>query len=684
MVEEKRLITVEDLVKIKAIQDVKLSPDGQWIAYVVSTPNLMKNNYSANIYLARTTGGDPVQITFSGKDGSPRWSPDSTQLAFVSRRAEKPQVYILPITRPGEARTLTSNANGASSPVWSPDGKYIAYMSRMNTDERAKEDKGEKPEPPIDALDGKHRKEREDEDYKNKFDPRLMERIPYRQGTSFRDDRYSAIYVIATAEGLEGDDAKPRRMTDIDADYLSVSWSPDGQTLYTTRAFDIEADEFFRYQNIYTIDVDSGVERRIPDDKFRSFDPVPSLDGKYLLAARSIMGTTDHLGRLSLIPLEGGEIVNLNLQLDRNISKYEWTDDGQIIVSIVGDGRVEIHQLDPQTKTYTPLVAGDNTIMAWDYNKGNLTYARSTASELEELYYQESSTEPRQITNINVDFANEVEIGETHRITYTNSVGDEIEGWYVLPPDYDPSKKYPLALNIHGGPHVMWLPGIRSMWHEWQSHAAQGYIVFYCNPRGSNGYGEKFTRDLHSAWGDVAMEDILVGVQQLIDKDMIDTERMAVTGGSYGGYMTGWIITHKPDMFAAAVSQRGVYNLSSFVGTSDVPFLVENEFDTFPWEDHQKLWEHSPVAYAQNVKTPTLLIHAENDYRVPIEQAEQFFAFIRRATDTPIKMLRYPREGHELSRSGEPKHRISRLTEMINWFNTYCQPDKAEETVVAD
>ena len=678
MTEEKRLIAVDDLLNIKAIQDVQLSPDGQWIAYVVSTPDKMQNSYKTHIYLARTTGSDPVQITFTGKDSSPRWSPDSTQLAFVSARNEKPQIFILPVNRPGEARTLTSNKNGARNPVWSPDGTLIAFMGSVNTDERAKEDSTEEPEAPKDTLEGKHRKEREDEDFKNRFDPQPMERIPYRQGTTFRTDRYSAIYVIRTEEGLEADDAKARRMTDLDVDYLSVSWSPDSETLYTTRAFDTEADEFFRYQNIYTIDVDSAVERRIPDDKFRAFDPFASPDGKFLLTQRSVMGSTDHIGRLSLIPLEGGEIVNLNLDFDRDINAYDWTPDGKIIVSIPMNGHVEIHEIDPETKTFTPLVDDDTTIMAWHYMDGNLAFVRSTTDKLDELYYQEKGADIRQITNVNADFLQKVKVGETHHINYTNSAGDTIDGWYVLPPDYDASKKYPLALNIHGGPHTMWLPSIRSMWQEWQCHAAAGYIVFYCNPRGSRGYGEKFQRDLHSAWGDVAMEDILTGVQQLIDKDMIDTDRMAITGGSYGGYMTGWIITHKPDMFAAAVSQRGVYNLSSFVGTSDVPFLIENEFDAAPWDNHQKLWEHSPVAYAHEVKTPTLLIHSENDYRVPIEQAEQFFAFIRRSTDTPIKMLRYPREGHELSRSGEPKHRISRLQEMVNWFDKYCQPEKLE------
>jgi dipeptidyl aminopeptidase/acylaminoacyl peptidase len=175
----------------------------------------------------------------------------------------------------------------------------------------------------------------------------------------------------------------------------------------------------------------------------------------------------------------------------------------------------------------------------------------------------------------------------------------------------------------------------------------------------------------------------MAGVDTMIAKGYVDEQRMAITGGSYGGYMTAWIIGHT-DRFKSAVSQRGVYNLTSFYGTSDVPILISNEFDAEPWEDPQKLWEHSPLAYAHLVTTPLLIIHSENDFRVPIEQGEQLFAWVRRATDTPVRMIRFPREGHELSRSGEPIHRVQRLTEMVNWFNKYCQPEKLQKAVVED
>lgn len=684
MSDERRLITIEDVTRIRHVEDPRISPDGAWIAYVQMNANPMKKGYDRNIYLVSTSGGDPIQVTYGGKDTSPRWSPDSSRLAFVSARAEKPQIYLLPIKHPGEARALTSHENGAVAPAWSPDGERIAYLVSMNADERAAEDRDEAPEPPKDELEGKHRKERKQEDEKNRWDPRPMERIPYRQGTAYLDDRRTQIYVIPTAEGLDEEEARPRRLTDMDANYATVEWSPDGKILYTIRPYDTEADEPFRYFNVFMIDAESGIERRYEDGDHGYYSVLPSPDGKWLACHRRPRDQTDALTRLSLIPLEGGDVVDLNLELDRVIAFCEWTSENQIMVAVETEGRHELHRLNPAARDYMPLVTAEQSLYNLHVGEdGSVAYVSRTTTRLDELFYMKPDSEPQQMTQTNTEFMDEIRVLETHEIRYTNSSGYELQGWYILPPDYKEGEQYPLALNVHGGPHVMWSPSARAMWHEWQVHAAEGYVVFFCNPRGSDGYGEGHSTALHAAWGSVAMEDIMAGVDAMIEKGFVDPERMVVTGGSYGGYMTGWIIGHT-ERFKAAVAQRGVYNLTSFYGTSDIPILISAEFDAEPWEDPEKLWQHSPLAYAHKVTTPTLLIHSENDFRVPIEQAEQFFAWIRRATDTPVKMLRYPREGHELSRSGEPAHRISRLTEMMRWFDTYCQPEKLQQDEASD
>lgn len=671
--DEKRLITIEDLTKIKYVEDPRISPDGQWIAYVQMNTNMMKRGYDRNVYLVATSGGKPIQLTFSGKDTTPRWSPDGNTLAFVSARNEKPQVYLLPVGRPGEARQLTKHEMGAFGPEWSPDGEWMAYFSRLNKDEMAREDNEEQADAPKDELDAKQRRERQAEDEKQRFDPRPMERIPYRQGVSYMDDRKTQIYITRTDEGLEGDDAKPRRVTQLDTYYGALQWAPNGKTIYSTRPSDLDADEYFRYFNATRIDVETLEETLLADPEHGCYAIQISPDGEWLAMIRRIFGKVDTLLRLSIMKSDGSEVHDLNLELDRPIYSFQWQPEGHLMVGVATEGRIEVHQVNPQTKTFTPIMTERQSLFGFDsHESGAIAYVSRTSERLDELFYRNSDGETQQMSDAN-SWVSEIDVQATHELRFKNPDGYEVQGWYILPPNYEAGKSYPLALNIHGGPHVMWAPAQRSMWHEWQTHAAAGYVVFYCNPRGSDGYGENHLYELHSAWGDVAMEDIMAGVDTLIEQGIVDGDKMALTGGSYGGYMTSWIIGHT-ERFKSAVTQRGVYNLTSFYGTTDIPILISSEFDTEPWDDFDKLWHHSPLAYASKVTTPTLIIHAENDFRVPIEQAEQLFAWIRRATDTPVKMLRYPREGHELSRSGEPQHRISRLTEMLEWFKQYCPP----------
>ena len=676
---EKRRIVASDLMRLVNAEDPQISPDGEWIAFVKATIDEVDNTYQRNIWLMPKDGGEPVQVTRGNKDSHPRWSSDGRRLAFTSARADKPQVYLLPIGSPGgEARALTSAETGAVSGKWSPDGTTIAYLSPLNAEERAKEDSDEADDPPADKFEAKQRKERKEHDETLRWDPRPVHRIPYREGTSFNDDRYAQIYVITV--DAEGDEAKPRRLTDIDADHEPPEWTPDGKYLLTTRTVDPERDEYWRWSSLYRINVASGEQTQLTDESHVDGGAKLSPDGKWIAYERvPHERMSETMSRVAVLPAEGGEPLDLTLEFDRGSGiqgGLRWLPDSSAIIFAAGDyGNQEIYQVAPDGGEVSKIVEGTIEVQAFDVGPGGgVAFVATTPVSPPELYRQSSAKDAyEQLTNLNGDFLDEVIVQETHEIRFAGPDGQtELQGWYILPVGYREGQKYPLAFNIHGGPHVMWSSSARTMWHEWQCHAACGYAVFYMNPRGGDGYGQKFLSDLHAAWGDVAFEDLMTGVDEVIKLGFVDEDRMAVTGGSYGGYMTGWIVGHT-DRFKSAVSQRGVYNLSSFYGTSDVPMLISNEYDVEPWEDPQLLWEHSPLAYAHNVKTPLLLIHSENDYRVPIEQAEQFFAFVRRATDTPVKLLRYPRDGHELSRSGEPKHRVSRLTEMVEWFDKYCK-----------
>ena len=673
MSDKKRLMTADDLCKIVSVEDPQISPDGQWVAYVRVTIDQMENTYHRAIWLSKTDGSaDPRPLTRGKNDMQPRWSPDGETLAFVSARGDKPQIFLLPLTAfGGEARQLTSLSNGATSPRWSPGGDQIAFLSALTAEERDNEDSDEEQTPPQDQLEAKHRKERKEDDDKQRSDPYRMWRIPYRQGTTFVDERYAQVYVI----GLE-DDAKPRRLTSLDTGYQQPEWAPDGKVLYTARQPDPAADEPFTDQAIYRIDLETGDETHVPVDDYVVFGPMPSPDGQWLAFGRlpkGKHGDLEAITRLAVMPIDGGEVRDLNLGLDRGANSFEWSADSQSLVFSAPDsGHAWVYRVAVDGGEPKPLFEDDLVVTDFDLGADGSVAASVSMSvnPAALVYYAPDADKLQTLADFNQDWLEEIQVQPTHEMWFKSPSGKDIQGWYILPPGYEEGKQYPLALNIHGGPRAMWSSHERTMFHEWQFHAARGYVVFYCNPRGGDGYGEAFQRDLHAAWGEVAMDDIMTGVDVLLEKGFVDEDRMAITGGSYGGYMTAWIIGHS-DRFKAAVSQRGVYNLISFYGTSDIPILISSDYSVEPWEDHEKLWYHSPVAYADKVKTPLLIIHAENDFRVPIEQGEQLFAWVRRATDTPVEMLRYPREGHELSRSGEPKHRISRLTRMVEWFDTY-------------
>lgn len=680
MAKDKRPIAIDDLHRICTVEDPRISPDGRWVAFVKGTLDKLANTTRRNLWLASTEGGVPVQITRGDKDSQPRWSPDGTQLAFTSARSDKPQIYLLPVTSPGgEPRQLTSMPNGATTVAWSPDGSQIAFLSPMNAEERAKEDKGEEAPKPKDKFESKQRADLEEHEETLRWDPREVWRIPYRAGTSYLDDRFAQVYIIATADDLPDDKKKPRRLTDVDAHYDPPQWSVDGKVIYTARASEPDSDEPVRSSSLYRLRVKDGVETRLTGDSHQAEAPLPSPDGRWI-AFQRVPGPNQYsrMFRLAVLPVSGGKPTDLTLEWDRQVADYKWAPDSRtLIVAGICEGWVEIYAIDIATSEVTRVIPGKFYAEFVDVGpNGEVAFSAATPLSPPELFYQPpGADEPLQMTEIHTEFLTEVIVQPTHVVNVRSHDGLAIQGWYILPTGYEKGKKYPLVLSVHGGPHVMWSPATRTMWHEWQVTAARGYVVYASNPRGGDGYGEPFYRGIMRSWGEADMPDLMAGVDAMIAKGFVDEKRMAITGGSYGGFMTAWVVGHTT-RFAAAFTQRGVYNLTSFYGTSDVPQLISDEFEAHPWEDPDLYWKYSPLTYSHNIRTPLLIKAGENDFRVPIEQSEQLFALIRRSGGT-VRFLRYAREGHELSRSGEPAHRVNRLEEQLAWFDKYCKPKKS-------
>jgi dipeptidyl aminopeptidase/acylaminoacyl peptidase len=671
--------SVDDLYQLGWLEDVRISPDGRNVAYVAVQVDRMGNRYRKSIYLAPTDGSSPPRRFTSGSkhDTSPRWSPDGQQLAFVSNRDEaQGQIYLIRLEG-GEARQFTSMPNGASDPVWSPDGRQLAFLARCNEEERRQEDNGTSLEPPQDEWEARMRKEQRQRDDAERADPLVVTRLPYRTGTEFFDDRRRHVYLVEVPAEGENEPARPRRITDGDMHFGPPAWMPDGQTLLTTATRDPEADSLFAYYDVLRVPVSGGKPETITEAGHSYFDPQPSPDGSLIAFRRFPEDRILAAGsRVAIIPASGGEPHDLTTHTDLNVEHFRWKPDGQCIYFSAGwQGNASIYSIGlegtPLHKQGATLVGGRRIISEFDVaSDGTVAFIAGSPENPCELFVRRPDGSEAQLTHINAALLKNRRVAPFEELRYSAPDGAEVQGWVLYPPDFDSGKRYPLAIHIHGGPHVMWGPGFRSMWHELQTTAARGYITFFCNPRGSEGYGELWRDAIRKRWGEADSPDILAGIDLLIERGHVDPARIAVTGGSYGGYMTTWLISHH-DRFACAVSARGVYNLITEHSTSDAHELIEIEFEGYPWELHEELWYHSPLAHAHKINTPLLILHSERDYRVPISEAEQLFAFLRRQKKV-VELVRYPREGHELTRNGEPRHRADHMARTLAWFDAYC------------
>jgi dipeptidyl aminopeptidase/acylaminoacyl peptidase len=686
--QERRPLTALDLYHLRTAGQVALTPDGRQAVYVVTEVDSAGNRYRRDLWIAGTDGGgEPRRLTWTATPsmGSPVFSPDGRRLAFTAaREGGRPQIWILPFAEGGEAWPLTELRTGAGGPVWSPDGTRIAFTSSLTPEELASEE-GERgtARDTVDAgaIRGIH-VDREAAlrairaklaNNARQHDPRVVTRLDYLGEMSIQDERWSQVFVVEARPG-----ARPRRLTGGLFSSGSPAWSPDGRTLAYVAGpplGDYHAD-YERESDVYLIS-DGGSPRRLAEPGYTAANPQFTRDGRWIVYMRQLRDTryfTAVNNELVVMRADGGDRRSLSGALDRGVSAFTLTRDGWVYFTTPTEGAVPLWRTRLDRVRPERVVDGPRGVLSFDVAGNTVAWAQMHPARPSDVFAARlDGRGERRLTALNDSLLAQVHVGEYEEIWYPSFDGRRIQAWYIRPIGYRPGVRYPLAVQIHGGPHAMWGPGEASMWLEYQMLAGAGYTVFFSNPRGSGGYGDETLQVIHRDWGTSPARDILIGADSIIGRGLADPARQVVTGGSYAGYMTAWLIAREaPERFRAAVAARGVYDLWIWYGSSNTWRLFEGEFGVRPWEDWEIVREQSPITYVENIRTPLLLLHADTDFRTTIAGAEAMYRALT-VLGKPVEFVRYPREGHELTRSGEPAHRVDHMLRTLEYFERHVR-----------
>ncbi len=668
---EKRRMTPEDLYRFHLIKDLRISPNGRWVVYVVERVDRKTEKKFTNLWLVSTEGGKPKPFTTGNqRDFMPRWSPDGKTIAFLSNREseKQPQIYLIDLEG-GEARRLTDFQGEVGEMVWSPDGRRLLVQFR-------------KKDPEIVAMEKDPKKK------ERGLVERHITRLFYKlDGYGFLPKDRWHLYLVDVNTG------KMTQLTDGPYDETHPTWSPDGRWILFTSNRSEDPDRKPDAVDLWRIPATGGEMERIPTPYGPKHSPSVSPDGR-LIAYYGRIGEGEWWRNQSLwvVPWEGGEARNLTQDHDLHAAvdiindvigawatpRPLWSPDGQwLYFPVALHGKVQLRRTRVEGTDMETLIDREGAVGFFDLDKEGrrIAFFFGTLTDPGQVYVLDEPTgQERCLTRLNT-WLRRVDLGTVEEVWFTGKDGYRLQGWILKPPGFDPSKKYPSIMEIHGGPQTQY--GFVFM-HEFYYLAAQGFVVYFSNPRGGRGYGEAHTKAIWGQWGTYDYEDLMAWADYMEKQPYIDPARMGVTGGSYGGYMTLWLIGHTK-RFRAAVAQRVVSNFVSMWGTSDFNWAFQNPLEAGPpWEDLQKYWERSPIAYLGNAETPTLIIHSEQDHRTPIEQGEQAFVALK-YRGVPTEFVRFPGEPHGLSRIGRTDRRIARLRHIARWFRKYLQGDPATE-----
>ncbi len=691
-------VKVTDMLKIRTISGVTLSKDGSKAVFTVTAiepdgDSKLEYKYVNQVWTVNMEpGATPKQLTTKENSSQGTFSPDGKQIAFVRTVDNKSQIFLLSLDG-GEAVQLTKFRYGAVGPKWSPDGKQLIFSSNIPLRDLLKDSvlNPNKESPKWSFEKPGFEKNQQFRSTMAKADPdgnmdeiraylendvtdkkaKVVNKLNFLDETDVNADMSFNYFFITDAKT----DAKPLALTKGFYRYNFADFTPDGSQVILACDIDsLQHPDRSLETGIFLVNKDGSNLRKIMGEEGKSYtSPVISPSGKWLAFQ---YGNTSFVSipTLAIMPLNGSLNDKTDIPFDRNKGNISWSEDEKYLYfSTASNGGQPLFRADISTKKTEQLTDYNSGITSFDLSGNRLVFVKTEPASPFELYMADASgKEQKRLGNFNAEWTGTKKLSMPEKRSFVNEKGMTIEYWVMKPANYEAGKKYPLLLEIHGGPSAMWGPGETSMWHEYQYFCNRGYGVVYCNPRGSGGYGLDFLRGNVNDWGKGPTSDVLTALDKTIAAEAwVDTAKLLVTGGSYAGYLVAWIIAHD-HRFKAACSQRGVYDLVTFFGEGNAWRLVPNYFGGYPWEPATKaiLERESPYNYVQNITTPYIIFHGDNDRRTGFVQSEMMYRSLK-ALGRPVEYVRHPGGTHELTRSGNNRQRIDQMLRTYEFFERW-------------
>jgi len=693
----KEPVKVTDMLKINSISGVSLNKDGTKAVFTVTRiepdgDSKWDFKNVNHIYIVPTDGSaPPKELTVREGSSQAAWSPDGKKIAFVRLVDGKPQIFIMPVDG-GEPLQFTHFKYGAGTPKWSPDGKKILFSSNptlkdLLTDSLLNpghelprwpiEQPGFTRNEPLHSSQAKPNPDGSIDEIRAYLDndltdkkAKLVTRLNFQDELQVNTDINFNQYLVQSV--VPG--SQPVRVTHGFYRYFNVDFTPDGKQLIITGDIDsTEHPDRSLESEIFLADSNGNHLNMLLGEKDKVFFAATlSPSGKWLAFQHSTTSFVE-VPELAIMPMSGGAKEVVNIPFDRNKIGYGWSgDEKYLYFAAQSTGGGPMYRLNMETRKVDQLSDFNSGTQSFDVAANHLIFARTEVRDPSELYIADAGMQDaRVLTHLNDGWLQNRKLSYPEKHVFKNSKGMDMEYWVMKPVDYTPGKKYPLLLEIHGGPSAMWGPGETTMWHEFQFFCGKGYGVVYCNPRGSGGYGLDFLRGNINDWGTGPTSDVLAALDKTTAEGWADTTRLLVTGGSYAGYLVAWIIGHD-HRFKAACSQRGVYDLATFFGEGNAWRLVPNYFGGYPWDPKVKaiLQRESPITYVQNITTPFIIFHGENDRRTGFVQGEMLYRSLK-VLNRPVEYVRHPGATHEITRSGDNRQRMDQMLRTYEFFERW-------------